>query len=90
MRALRRFAAAGAKVLIATRTAKNGQAVADSIVGSGGAASLLQTDVGQHEQVIKHDAVALAQMAAVIGLERTLCRRQRRALRVIDEIEFKP
>ncbi|MFW1545183.1 SDR family NAD(P)-dependent oxidoreductase, partial [Vibrio parahaemolyticus] len=32
----RRFAAAGAKVLIATRTAKNGQAVADSIVKSGG------------------------------------------------------
>src|SRR5882762_785139 len=47
----RRFAAAGAKVLIATRTAKNGQAVADSIAKSGGVASLLQTDVGQHEQV---------------------------------------
>lgn len=45
------FAAAGAKVLIATRTAKNGAAVADSIVKSGGVASLLQTDVGQHAQV---------------------------------------
>jgi 3-oxoacyl-[acyl-carrier protein] reductase len=45
------FAAAGAKVLIATRTARNGAAVADSIVKSGGVASLLQTDVGQHAQV---------------------------------------
>jgi len=45
------FAAAGAKVLIATRTVKNGAAVADSIVKSGGVASLLQTDVGQHAQV---------------------------------------
>src|SRR3954447_25914291 len=47
----RRFAAAGAKVLIATRTARNGQAVADSIVASGGVAGLLQTDVGRHEEV---------------------------------------
>src|SRR6186713_2970261 len=47
------FAKAGAKVLIATRTAKNGQAVADSIVASHGVASLLQTDVGVHDQV-KH------------------------------------
>jgi len=45
------FAKAGAKVLIATRTARNGQAVADSIVASGGVASLLQTDVGRHEEV---------------------------------------
>jgi 3-oxoacyl-[acyl-carrier protein] reductase len=45
------FAAAGAKVLIVTRTAKNGQAVADSITRSGAVASLLQTDVGQHAQV---------------------------------------
>ena len=46
----RRFAQAGAKVLIATRTARNGQAVADSIVKQGGVASLLQTDVGKHEE----------------------------------------
>src|SRR5262249_23554021 len=49
----RRFAKAGAKVLIATRTAKNGQAVADSIVKDGGVASLLQTDGCQPEHV-KH------------------------------------
>ena len=46
----RRFAQAGASVLIATRTAKNGQAVADSIVKQGGKASLLQTDIGNHEE----------------------------------------
>ena len=56
----RRFAAAGAQVLIATRTAKNGQAVADSIVKSGGIASLLQTDVGEHEQVKRAVAHAVS------------------------------
>src|SRR5882672_11918082 len=45
------FAKAGAKIVIATRSRANGQSVADSIVASGGVASLLQTDVGQHEQV---------------------------------------
>jgi 3-oxoacyl-[acyl-carrier protein] reductase len=45
----RRFAQAGASVLIATRTARNGQAVADSIVEHGGTASLLQIDIGNHD-----------------------------------------
>jgi 3-oxoacyl-[acyl-carrier protein] reductase len=49
----RRFAQAGASVLIATRTAKNGQAVADSIVRQGGIASLLQTDIGNHAQATR-------------------------------------
>ena len=46
----RRFAAAGIKVLIATRTAKNGQAVADSITQQGGVARLEQVDVGFADQ----------------------------------------
>src|ERR1700741_720717 len=54
------FAKAGAKVLIATRTAKNGQQVADAIVRDGGVASLLQTDVGQHEQVKRAVAHAVS------------------------------
>src|SRR5262249_40065183 len=54
------FAKAGARVLIATRTAKNGQAVADSIVQNGGVASLLQTDVGLHEQVKRAVAHAVS------------------------------
>jgi 3-oxoacyl-[acyl-carrier protein] reductase len=45
------FAKAGAKVVIATRTAKNGQAVADAIVKGGAVAWLNQTDVGRHEEV---------------------------------------
>jgi 3-oxoacyl-[acyl-carrier protein] reductase len=44
------FAKAGASVLIATRTAANGQQVADSIVKEGGIASLLRTDIGKHEE----------------------------------------
>lgn len=45
------FAAAGAQVVIATRTADNGQASVDAIAASGGEASLIQCDVGVHEQV---------------------------------------
>jgi 3-oxoacyl-[acyl-carrier protein] reductase len=45
------FAKAGAKVVIATRSQKNGQAVADSIVKGGGTAWLNQTDVGHRAEV---------------------------------------
>jgi 3-oxoacyl-[acyl-carrier protein] reductase len=48
----RRFAQAGASVLIATRTAEKGQAVADAIVSTGGTASVLQTDVGRRDEVL--------------------------------------
>lgn len=47
----RRFAQAGAKVVIATRTAANGQAVTDEIVREGGVASLVQADIGTREEV---------------------------------------
>ena len=49
----RLFAKSGARVVIATRSSKNGQAVADSIVKAGGVAWLSQTDVGQREQVTR-------------------------------------
>jgi 3-oxoacyl-[acyl-carrier protein] reductase len=45
------FAAAGAKVVIATRTAASGNAVAQSIVDAGGVASMVQTDVEHRAQV---------------------------------------
>jgi 3-oxoacyl-[acyl-carrier protein] reductase len=45
------FAKSGAKVVIATRTAANGQAVADSIVKGGGSAWLNRTDVGRRDEV---------------------------------------
>ena len=47
----RLFAKSGAKVVLATRSKKNGQAVADSINAAGGVASLNQTDVGQRAEV---------------------------------------
>ncbi|MFX5603115.1 SDR family NAD(P)-dependent oxidoreductase, partial [Acinetobacter baumannii] len=57
------------KVLIATRTAKNGQAVADSIVKSGGVASLFQVDVGKREQVrraVEHAVATYGRLDIVI------------------------
>jgi 3-oxoacyl-[acyl-carrier protein] reductase len=48
---VRVFAAAGAKVAIATRSEANGRAVADSVVKSGGVAWLNRTDVGRHSEV---------------------------------------
>jgi 3-oxoacyl-[acyl-carrier protein] reductase len=55
----RRFAQAGAKVLIATRTAKTGQAVADAITAGGGVARLLHVDIGTHEAVKRTVAQAV-------------------------------
>src|SRR5579862_8669775 len=45
------FAKAGAKVVLATRSRANGQAVTDSIVKDGGTAWLNQTDVGRRDEV---------------------------------------
>src|ERR1700723_891985 len=45
------FAKAGAKVVLATRSQANGQAVTDSIVKSGGVATMNQTDVGRRSEV---------------------------------------
>jgi len=45
------FAREGAAVVIATRTAQNGQAVADAITRAGGQAALIQTDVADLDQI---------------------------------------
>ena len=45
------FAAAGAKIVVATRTAENGQETVDDIAATGGEAVLVQCDVGQRQQV---------------------------------------
>jgi 3-oxoacyl-[acyl-carrier protein] reductase len=45
------FAKSGAKIVIATRSSANGQAVADAIVNDGGVAWLNQTDVGRRSEV---------------------------------------
>ena len=61
------FAAAGARVMIVTRTASNGGAVADSIVAGGGVAKLLPCDIGSRaevERAVRHglDAPGLASL----------------------------
>jgi 3-oxoacyl-[acyl-carrier protein] reductase len=45
------FAAAGARVVVATRSAGNGQETVDAIIDSGGEAILLQCDVGRRQEV---------------------------------------
>ena len=45
------FAAAGAKVVVATRSAGNGQATVDDILAAGGETMLIQCDVGQRQVV---------------------------------------
>lgn len=45
------FARAGAKVVVATRSAGNGQETVDDIVAAGGEAILVQCDIGQHAVV---------------------------------------
>ncbi len=45
------FARAGARVVVATRTASSGQATVDSITATGGRAVLVQTDVQDPDQI---------------------------------------
>lgn len=45
------FAQAGAAVVLASRTAETGQAVANTIAASGGQAQWIQTDVTQSAEV---------------------------------------
>ncbi len=54
------FARAGARIVVATRSAGNGQETVDRIVAAGGDAILVQCDVGQHSEVerIVADTVA--------------------------------
>lgn len=45
------FAAAGAKIVVATRSAGNGQETVDDIIAAGGEAILVQSDIGQRTEV---------------------------------------
>lgn len=45
------FAQAGAKIIVATRTALNGQETVDRVRAEGGEAILIQTDVGHRDQI---------------------------------------
>ncbi len=47
------FAQSGAKVVVATRTAENGQQTVDDINSAGGQAMLVQCDVGQRSEIEK-------------------------------------
>jgi 3-oxoacyl-[acyl-carrier protein] reductase len=51
------FALSGAKVVVATRSADNGQQTVDDILDSGGEAMLIQCDIGQRSEVERVVAV---------------------------------
>src|SRR6266849_1958410 len=53
-------------------------------------AKALDRHVGERVEVVERDAVAFAEHAPVVGLERGLRRRQRRSLRIVDEVEHEP
>jgi len=59
------FAGAGAKVVVATRSAGNGQETVDDIVAAGGEALLIQCDLGQRSAVERVVAQTLEQYGRV-------------------------
>jgi len=63
------FAAAGAAVVVATRSAGNGQETVDDIVAAGGKALLVQCDIGQRSEVERVVAETVAGFGRVdIGI----------------------
>ena len=59
------FAAAGAVVVVATRSVGNGQETVDGIVADGGKAMLIQCDVGQRSEVERVVVDTIAQYRRV-------------------------
>jgi 3-oxoacyl-[acyl-carrier protein] reductase len=59
------FAQAGARVLIANRTAEAGEAVAQAITGAGGVAQAIGCDIGRHEEAERAVAEAARRFGAL-------------------------
>lgn len=59
------FAAAGAKIVVATRSAGNGQETVDDIVAAGGDAILVQCDIGKRSEVERVVAETIVRYARV-------------------------
>lgn len=59
------FAAAGARIVVATRSRGNGQQTVDDIVAAGGDALLLQCDLGRRDEVERVVAETLAHFGRV-------------------------
>src|SRR5262249_52236483 len=79
-----------AEGLLAMRVQQKVEGAVELALREQGRSEALDRHVGEREQVVEHDAVALAEDALVVGLERGLRGRQRRSLRVVDEIERQP
>ena len=77
------FAKAGAAVVVATRSAGNGQATVDAIEQNGGTACLIQTDVGKHDQV---DAMVAATVERYGRLDIMVHNAAVYPVRTIDEL----
>lgn len=59
------FAQSGAKVVVATRSADNGQQTVDDIIDKGGEATLIQCDVGHRAEVERMVAIAAEQWGRI-------------------------
>lgn len=81
------FARAGAKVVVATRTASNGQATVDDITSAGGEALLIQCDVGNRGAVEDMVAQALAHFGRIdIGIHNAAIYPLHRIEELTDEV----
>jgi two-component system LytT family response regulator len=75
------------EVGVAVRGAQQRHVGGESALGHQRRPETLDRHVRERQQVVEADPEALAEHAPVVGLERLLGRRQRRALGVVDEIQ---
>lgn len=59
------FAAAGARIVVATRSAGNGQETVDDVIAAGGDAILVQCDIGQRSEVERVVSETVAKFGGV-------------------------
>src|SRR5262245_34963761 len=69
--------------------AEETEIVVELAFGNQRRAEPLDRHVGERVETVEYDTVTLAEDAFVIGLKRGLRRRQRRTLRIVDQVDGK-
>ena len=78
------------EVVVAMGLAQQAHVAVELALRDQGRAEPLDRHVGKREQAVEFDSEFAAELAPVVGFERLLRRRQRRALRVVDEFAVGP